>query len=365
MRTVPFNDLTRRTERNRAAIDRAIRRVVDSGWYLLGPETTAFEEEWARYCGASGCVAVANGTDALEVALRAVGCTAGDEVILAPNAGNYGTIACRAIGAIPVYADVGAEDLLLDPTSVARVAGPRCRALIATHLYGHVADVGALRAAAPGVAVIEDGAQAHGARRHGRRVGSLGDIAAFSFYPTKNLGALGDGGAVVSSSPELLARARQLHQYGWSDRYRTTLVGGRNSRMDEMQAAVLRAMLVRLDEDNVRRRTIIDHYRDALGSDLALIDGPIDTYSVGHLCVVRTPERDRVQAALAADGIATAVHYPLPDHHQPAQQGAAFRSDDLPVTEQACTDVLSVPCFPELTDEEVDLVARGLEALGG
>src|SRR5262245_37820541 len=218
--TVPFNDLGRQSPQMLAALEEAALRVIRSGWYLLGPETDAFEAEFAAYCGASTCVAVANGTDALELALRSVGCRAGDEVVVVGNAGMYGTTAALAIGAVPVFAEIDPATLLIDPKSAAALVTDRTGAIIATHLYGNVVDVDALRAGlATAVPIIEDCAQAHGASIGGRSVGSFGDVAAFSFYPTKNLGALGDAGAVVSSDDQVVARARSLRQYGWESRY--------------------------------------------------------------------------------------------------------------------------------------------------
>lgn len=355
---IPFNDLARQSVDDRATVDAAITRVLDRGWYLLGPETEAFEDEFAAYCGAGGTVAVANGTDAIEIALRTVGCVGpDDEVILSANAGNYATTACAAIGATPVYAEIDPVTLLLDPASVGRLVTPSTRAIVATHLYGNVVDIESVRRVAPpGVALVEDCAQAHGASIGGRRVGSLGDVAAFSFYPTKNLGALGDAGAVVSSSADHLERARSLRQYGWTQRYRVGAAGGRNSRIDEVQAAVLRGRLTTLDERNDRRRSIRDRYHEALRARVAVVaDAGGDICSVAHLCVVRSPDRDALLASLAADGVDAAIHYPIADHQQPTHS-SPVRADDLTQTERACAEVLSLPCFPELGDDEVDRV---------
>jgi dTDP-4-amino-4,6-dideoxygalactose transaminase len=361
---VPFNDLSRRPPDLLRALTESVARVVDSGWYLLGPETEAFEEEFAAYCGASGCVGVANGTDALELALRAIGCRPGDEVILTANAGNYATTACRAIGATPVYADVDDTTLLLDPAAAARLVSPSTRGIVATHLYGNVVDIDAVRGALPGVAVVEDCAQAHGASLRGDRVGSLGDIAAFSFYPTKNLGGLGDAGAVVTSSADHLLRARQLRQYGWTERYRVGVEGGRNSRIDEIQAAVLRTLLPTLDAANDRRRAIQARYRDELSGRLELVqDAPGEVTTVAHLVVARSPRRDAVVRELAERGVQAAVHYPIADHRQPTASPGSYRADSLVVTDQACAEVLSLPCFPELGDDEVGMAIDAVRSL--
>ena len=358
---VPFNDLHRYASVVADRLEAAASRVIRSGWYLLGPETEAFEADLARLTEVGGCVSVANGTDALEIALRAVGVEAGTEVVLAANAGGYATTACLAIGAVPVYADVDPESLLLDPATVEAACRDATGAVVATHLYGNVADVDALRAAAPGVAIVEDVAQAHGARRDGRAAGSLGDVATYSFYPTKNLGGLGDGGAVGSDDPQVLQRARALRQYGWEARYHATVPGGRNSRLDEIQAAFLRVLLPDVLSRNERRAAIRDRYVEALADRVAFVGAPGDTVPATHLCVVRVSDRDRIVAALSELGVGTAVHFPIPDHRQPTLAERPHRAGGLAVTEQACAEVLSLPCFPELRDDEVDHVIAAFE----
>lgn len=360
---VPFNDLRRHAATVADQLGEVARRVIGSGWYLLGPETDRFESEFARFCGVSGCAAVANGTDALELALRALGVVAGDEVVLAANAGGYATTACVAIGAVPVYADVDPTSLLLDPARAAALVTPATRAVVVTHLYGNVADVGALRAALPaGLAIVEDGAQAHGASRDGKRVGSQGDAATFSFYPTKNLGALGDAGAVVSDRPDVITRTRALRQYGWESRYHATVPGGRNSRIDELQAAFLSVLLGDVVERNARRGEIRDRYVDALGDTLTFVGTPDGCVPATHLCVVRHADRDRLAKDLAAAGVGTAVHFPIPDHRQPALRDRVLRHDSLEHTLRACDEVLSLPCFPELVDDEIQAVIDAVRA---
>ncbi len=362
--SVPFNDLGRVDAGLTARLRAAAVRVVDSGWYLLGPETDSFEAAFASFCDSTGSVAVGNGTDALEISLRAIGCVRGDDVVVVANAGMYATTACLAIGARPVFADVDPATLLATPERVRAVVTDQTTAVVVTHLYGAVVDVPAIRAVLPdSVQIVEDAAQAHGARLGHRPVGSLGDVAAFSFYPTKNLGGLGDGGAVVTSDEDVLARARALRQYGWEERYVSTVPGGRNSRMDELQAALLSELLPGLPARNERRREIRNRYREALGRSIAFVDEPAGSRGVAHLCVARSPGRDALVAALATDGIACGVHYPVPDHRQPVLRGADCVRGDLRETERACDEVLSLPCFPELTDDEVEAVIESVRRL--
>ncbi len=355
--TVPFNDLRRQAASVGERLGAVAQRVISSGTYLLGPETDAFESEFAAWCGVARCVAVANGTDALELALRSIGCETGDEVVVAANAGGYATAACLAIGATPTFADVDAETLLLSPEGVAAAVTDRTRAVVATHLYGNVADITGMRAAlGPSVAIIEDCAQAHGASRDGHGVGSMGDAGAFSFYPTKNLGALGDGGAVLTNDAELAQRARALRQYGWGERYVVERAGGRNSRLDELQAALLRDLLPSVPDRNACRSAIRQQYLEAFGDRVEFVPVAPGTRSATHLCVVRSPARDQLIEDLRQAGVSCAVHYPVPDHRQPALVGLHRAQVPLPETERACDQVLSLPCFPELDPAEIDQV---------
>ncbi len=359
---VPFNDLHRYAVVVADRLGAIAGRVIRSGWYLLGPETEAFEAELAAFTDVAGAVTVANGTDALEIALRAVGVDHGDEVVLAANAGGYATTACLAIGAVPVYADVDPVTLLLDPAAASALVSPTTRAVVVTHLYGNVADVAVLRAAVGDeIAIVEDVAQAHGASLGGRIAGSMGDVATYSFYPTKNLGALGDGGAVMSDRADVLTRARALRQYGWESRYVATVPGGRNSRLDEIQAAFLRDLLPEVIARNARRGAIRQGYLDAFGDRVEFVRAAPATVAATHLCVVRSPERDRLIEVLTDHGVATAVHFPVPDHTQPALAGRPHRCGPLENTVAACDQVLSLPCFPELTDREI---ARVVEVVG-
>lgn len=355
---VPFNDLARGTSAERREIDAAIGRVLDRGWYALGPENAALEEELAAEVGTSDAVLVASGTDALQLAMQALGAAPGTRVLTAANAGGYSSIAARQLGAVPVYADVDPETLLLTARTLASAwarmdVAPKIA--VVTHLYGAAADMTEIMdwAERAGVLVIEDCAQALGARHAGAPVGSFGHAAALSFYPTKNLGALGDGGAVLSRDGEVARTVRSLRQYGWSPKYRVSIDGGRNSRMDEMQAAVVRTRLPRLERMNERRRDIHRRYERALdGHDTRLVNAAHPGFTA-HLAVLETDDRDGAIGHLSAAGIATDVHYPVPDHRQPV---APAQSAALPVTERASERVLSIPLFPELTEAEIELI---------
>lgn len=353
-----INDLGRHTLSMQDELGAAVDRVLRSGWFVLGPEVAAFEKEFADYCDATHCVSLANGTDALELALRALDIGAGKTVLTVANAGMYSTVAILATGAIPVYAEVRPDTLLADTADVARILErEKIDAVIVTHLYGLLADVGKVveLAHSRGVPVVEDCAQAHGARMDGRRAGSFGDIGCFSFYPTKNLGALGDGGAIVTSRDDLAGKVRQLRQYGWSGKYHASLPGGRNSRLDEMQAAVLRVMLPRLDQWNARRREIAARYSTGIKHPKVTVPAIHADDYVAHLYVIRTPGRDALKQHLAEAGIPTDMHYPVPDYAQEACRHL-FAGVDLPVTSQACNEVLTLPCFPEMSNDEVDFV---------
>ena len=342
-------------------IQAAIRRVLESGRYILGPEVEAFEAEFAAYLGAAQTVAVANGTDAVELALRAAGVGPGDRVITVALTASATAAAIELAGARAVLVDVDPRTMTMDPAALERrLAAPRdpaLKAVVPVHLYGHPADLPRITdiARRHGLAVIEDCAQAHGAVIHGRRVGAWGDAAAFSFYPTKNLGAIGDGGAVATNDPRLAEQVRLLRQYGWRERYVSDLAG-KNSRLDELQAAILRVKLTRLDADNRRRQTIAGQYRRGLaGRRLVLPETAPACEHVWHQFVVRTPEREALRLHLAGAGILTSVLYPVPIHRQPA-----YRDDglQLPVTEQACRELLCLPMHPGLETAEVDAVCR-------
>jgi dTDP-3-amino-2,3,6-trideoxy-4-keto-D-glucose/dTDP-3-amino-3,4,6-trideoxy-alpha-D-glucose/dTDP-2,6-dideoxy-D-kanosamine transaminase len=362
--SVPMNDLKRLMAEESTALEEAALRVVRSGWFALGPEVEAFEAEFASFTGASFSIGTANGTDAIALALQGVGCEPGDEVVMVANAGAYGSVAALSIGAVPVFADVRTSTLLLNPEAAEEAIGPRTKAILVTHLYGNVAEMAALRTLADRyrVALVEDCAQSHGSSVGDVRTGTFGDAAAFSFYPTKNLGGLGDGGAVVTSSPLIAERVKSLRCYGWKDRYVMSLPGGRNSRLDELQAALLRVRLPYLEQRNARRREICDRYQKAAPM-LNFVNGGPESTPSGHLCVIRHPKRDRVRAELGNLGIKTDCHYPLLDTDQPSMLSNQFRHLDLTQSTLACSEVLSVPLFSELTDGEVERVAAALESI--
>lgn len=361
---IPINALGRHIAPLQDELARIAAEVIGSGHYVLGPGVRDFEQAFAAWCGVAEAVGVANGTDALELALKAVGVGPGDRVAVVPNAAMYGTSAVLACGAEPLFVDVDAEGRI-DPAALREraLAVDRLKAVIVTHLYGRLAAIETIVdwAAAQGVAVVEDCAQAHGAMRGGRRAGAFGDVAAFSFYPTKNLGALGDGGAVLSRRPELAARLRPLRQYGWSAKYHNALPGGRNSRLDELQARFLHAMLPRLEGWNARRRAIAQAYRAGIRHpDLRLPEGGGED-DVAHLFVLRCARRDALAAHLLGLGVQTDIHYPLPDHRQPCFAGR-YQALQLPMAERLAREVLSLPCFPELDDAEVEAVIAACNA---
>jgi dTDP-4-amino-4,6-dideoxygalactose transaminase len=332
----------------------------------MGPEHDAFEREFAMYCGSSWCLGVANGTDALEISLRAIGVLPGDEVVMVANAGGYAATACVLAGAVPVFADVSERTLLLDPAAVEPVISDRTRAIVVTHLYGRLADVAAIVeiAESRGIKVVEDCAQAHGAVRDGRCAGTLGDVGTFSFYPTKNLGAFGDGGAVITDSPEIADGVRALRQYGWDRKYNAVVPSGRNSRLDEIQAAFLRCKLPNLDADNLKRRAVVARYVEAAeGTGLRIVESDGADY-VAHLCVGLHDDRDGFMKRLADRGIATAIHFPTPDHRQPALAAVPWRAGPLVVTEHAADHIVSLPCFPELAVAEIDHVCAAIAEAG-
>ena len=359
---VPVNDLSRAIGLQRAEIDGAVADVLDSGWVVLGPQVSAFEAELAELNGTTHAASVANGTDALTIALLALGCGPGDRVATVANAGGYSTTAIRGIGATPVYVDVDRRTALMTPDTLAPALELGVTAVVVTHLFGAMADVATIveLCHARGVKVLEDCAQAVGAERDGRRAGSVADAGAYSFYPTKNLGALGDGGAVCTSLAQVDETVRSLRQYGWSGKYHIARTGGRNSRLDELQAAVLRRRLPLLHDGNDRRREIHRRYAEAVGADR--IFGTDDASFVAHLAVLDVPDRARAVAELDAAGIGTDVHYPVPDHLQdvPGTDGLGVVAGSLEVTEELAGRILTVPCFPELDDSEVDRVCQVL-----
>lgn len=359
---IPFGDLKRQHDTIRTELDSAIARVLDSGWYILGPAVSAFEEEFAAFCNARWCISVANGTEALQLALTALGVGLGDEVITVANASVYQAITIVAVGARPVFVDVDERSHTMDPAALEAAITPRTRAIMPVHLYGRMADMDAIMAIADryGIPVIEDCAQAHGATWRGRIAGSIGTLGCFSFYPTKNLGAVGDGGAVTTNDAALAEKVRRLRQYGWERKYYTRDAGGLNSRLDELQAAVLSVKLRYLPAWNTRRRAIAAMYDDLLAdTGLILPKASPEGEHVYHLYVIRAAERDALQARLREQGVGTDVHYPLPTHLQPVYAPFAPHGG-LPMTERLAREILSLPMFPELTDDEVHAVATAV-----
>lgn len=357
---IPFTDLKAAYRRLRPELDAALSRVAAGGWYVLGEEVRAFESEFAAYLGARDVVGVASGTDALLLALRACGVGPGDEVITVSHTAVATVAAIELCGATPRLVDVDPDTLTMAPDGLAAALTPRTKAVVPVHLYGGAADMEPILAfaRAHGLVIIEDCAQAHGARYRDRMVGAMGDAAAFSFYPTKNLGAMGDGGAVATNRADVAERLRLLRQYGWRERY-VSEIAGYNSRLDEMQAAVLRVRLRHLEAENEARRRLAGLY------DAALAGLPVRTPGVlainrhvYHLYVIQTDRRDALQGHLRARGIATAIHYPSPVHRQPAYRHLGYAPGSLPATECAAGAILSLPMYPDLVEEAVAVVAE-------
>ena len=346
-----------------AEIDEAIARVLRSGRFILDEEVELFERELAAWVGTRFAVAVGSGTDAIAIALRAAGIGAGDEVVTVSHTAVATVAAIEMAGAEPVLVDVDPSTMTIDPNCIIPVIGPRTRAIVPVHLYGHPAamdEIGDI-ARRRGLRIVEDAAQAHGAALRDRRAGTFGDAGAFSFYPTKNLGAFGDGGAITTDDADLAAACRRLRQYGW-DAERTSQARGVNSRLDEIQAAILRVKLRHLSADVQRRRAVAARYCAALrGCGLVLPEEAPGALHAFHLYVVRTLDRARLRAALERRGVGTAVHYSVPVHRQPAYAGR-LRCAPLATTERVAREILSLPLYPELSDGEVDEVTAAVLA---
>ena len=359
---VPMNDLSRGITRDREAFARVFDEVLASGYVIMGPKHAALEQELAKYLGVASAVGVASGTDALEISIKAAMPAGRTVVITAANAGGYTTTAARRAGFEVRYADVDSDSMCLNLETVENHLSPEVGVVVVTHLYGNLTDITDLVAAchSHGVKVVEDCAQAIGARLNGAAAGSIGDIAATSFYPTKNLGALGDGGAIFTNNDELAVRVRELRQYGWSSKYRVARAGGTNSRLDELQAGFLGVRLPLLDALNERRRAIVAAYVAAAENGPLQVLPAVGTHHVAHLAVALTDRREEVRAALSQRGVQSDVHFPVPDHLQP---GFAAAAQSLPVTERLADEVLSLPCFPEMSDDEVDAVCSAITAL--
>jgi dTDP-3-amino-3,4,6-trideoxy-alpha-D-glucose transaminase len=355
---VVFNNLKPMQQSLSGEISAAVHRVLDSGWYILGKEMEAFEHEFAAYHQLKHAIGVANGTDAIELALRAAGIGPGDEVITVAHTAVATVCAVERAGATPVMVDVDPVTYTMNPDAAAAAITSRTRALLPVHIYGHPADLGALKAVAQrhNLLLIEDCAQAHGALYQGRKVGTWGDLAAFSFYPTKNLGAYGDGGAVITNDDLLAEKLRRLRNYGQTVRYHH-VERGMNSRLDEMQAAILRVKLQHLDEHNAERRRLAGVYaRELTGLHLPQTVGNVQ--HVYHLYVTRTMDRDGVRERMKSAGAEAQIHYPVPVHRQPAYRDLGYAEGSLPVTERLCREILSLPMYVGLTDDDVRRVAH-------
>jgi dTDP-4-amino-4,6-dideoxygalactose transaminase len=362
LHNIPLVDLKAAYRRLQPEIDAAVSRVLAGGRYILGPEVAAFEAEFAAYLGVDQVVGVASGTDAVMLALRAYGVGPGDEVITVSHTAVATVAAVELCGAAPRLVDIDPVSFTVDPATLAAAVTPSTRAIIPVHLYGHPADMDAIGAVARdhNLIVIEDCAQAHGARYRGRMVGTMGDAAAFSFYPTKNLGAIGDGGAIATNRPEVAERLRSLRQYGWRERY-VSDVAGCNSRLDELQAAILRVRLRHLNEENAARRRLATVYAAALaGSGVRAPQERPGDCDVYHLYVVSAGRRDALKTYLQGRGIRTAIHYPVPVHRQPAYHRLGYGPGSLPATEEAAQRILSLPMCPDLPDEAAVAVAAAV-----
>jgi dTDP-4-amino-4,6-dideoxygalactose transaminase len=363
MNDVPFTDVAAMTAQVWPVIEHEYLACLHGGGYVGGPQVESFERQWAAYCRTSHAVGVANGTDALELALGALGIGPGDEVVVPANTFIATAAAVVRAGAAPRFADVSPDTLLLTPDTLAAAVSPRTRAVIVVHLYGQVPDMDALLAAADahGITLIEDAAQAHGAQWAGRPAGSFGAVGCFSFYPGKNLGAFGDAGAVVTSRPKVADRIRALANHGrlgGAAHYEHEFVGT-NSRLDALQAIALSGKLAVLDAWTARKTAVAQRYRERLpGTGVGLVGVAGQARHAYHLFVVRVPARERLRAGLARRGIGTGVHYPVPCHQQPPLR--RFAAAPLPVAERAAREVLSLPMFPHMTSDQADAVCDAL-----
>lgn len=364
MNPVPFLDLGAPYRELKEELDAAYRRVMESGWYILGREVDAFEAEFAAYCETGFCIGVGNGLEALHLIIRAYGIGPGDEVIVPANTYIATWLAVTHAGATPVPVEPLEPTYNMDPSLIEQVITPRTKAILPVHLYGQPADMDPILEVARKheLRVIEDCAQAHGARYCGKRAGSLGDAAGFSFYPGKNLGAIGDGGAVTTSDPELAQRIRVLRNYGSQLKYHNDRVGY-NSRLDELQAALLRAKLPTLDLWNARRSEIAKLYLRELSGvqGIVLPQQPSWAESAWHLFVIRCAKRSELQEALTAAKIGTLIHYPIPPHLQPAYAHLGMKGGDFPISEQMAKELLSLPMGPHVLEEDVLAVTREIK----
>ncbi|MBN1430355.1 MAG: DegT/DnrJ/EryC1/StrS family aminotransferase [Anaerolineae bacterium] len=360
---IPFNDLTPAVAKLRAEIDQAIGRVLDRGWFIMGPENEAFEQQLATYLGVKHAIGVGNGTEAIQIALAASGIGLGDEVICPAVTAAPTALAILATGAQPVFADIKPDTCTLDPTRLEECLSPQTKAIVPVHLYGLAADIPAIQAFADahGIEVIEDCAQSHGAQIGDRYAGTLARIGCYSFYPTKNLGAYGDGGAVVTTDEDLARRIRQFGNLGQVKRFEHNLPG-LNSRLDEIQAAILQVLLVHLERNNALRRERAMWYAELLDdvSDLTLPTEPTGYRHVYHLYVIHYPRRDALREHLHTQAIGTDIHYPKPLHQQKVFAGCRIATTGLPISEHITQEILSLPMYPHLTHEQVETICESI-----
>jgi aminotransferase EvaB len=359
-----INDLTVRLKQNHSQISQVIDSVLLSGWIILGPKVKQFETEFANYIGTKHCITLANGTDAIELGLKALGISKGFKVATVANAGMYTTTAVLAIDALPLFMDVNLSTKNTSLLEVKKAVANGANAVVITHLYGLAcAEIEQIAqyCKANNVPLLEDCAQAHGAKINGKTVGSFGDVASFSFYPTKNLGALGDGGAIVSNDLKIADTVRQLRQYGWTTKYHVDLAGARNSRLDEIQAALLSLFLPNLDANNEKRRQIAKAYKLGINNSNLVLPNLGNEDDVVHLYIVSSKYRDSLKEHLKSLDIASDVHYPIPDHKQKILKNL-FKDHELPITEQLANEILTLPCYPEMTREQVEMVIEGINS---
>jgi dTDP-3-amino-2,3,6-trideoxy-4-keto-D-glucose/dTDP-3-amino-3,4,6-trideoxy-alpha-D-glucose/dTDP-2,6-dideoxy-D-kanosamine transaminase len=361
---IPLNDTSRLSELIISNSLNSIIEIINSGRWLLGRYTEQFSKEFSEYIGCKYCLPVANGTDALEIALRTIGGELGGEVITVANAGGYTSTACKLVGLKPIYIDIDKDSLLIDISQLSEVLSKKTVAIVITHLYGRAVDVVKVKNELDklgyfNVKIIEDCAQAHGAKINGRYVGSLGDISTFSFYPTKNLGAVGDAGAILTSDEGLYLSASKISQYGWNGKYNIEVSSSRNSRMDEIQAAILLGLLSHVDDWNKRRREIYYCYSKSENESLEFFNH-LDESNVVHLAIVKVESREKFILHMKKHGVSVDVHYPILDTHQKAW--SQTNESTLVNSESTLSKIVTLPCFPTMLDSEVELVCYALRS---
>ncbi len=359
-----INNLLARTTRYQTQIQTAVDRVIKSGWFVLGPEVKRFEQTFATFLGANHCISVGNGTDAIELALKALGVQTGDKVATVANAGMYTTTTLLAIGATPYFMDVDLETRVVTLEEVIKAIDLGVKAVVVTHLYGlaipQISEIAKI-CANRNIPLLEDCAQAHLAKINEKCVGTFGNAASFSFYPTKNLGALGDGGAVVTNDLAISKRVELLRQYGWTAKYQVEIPNAKNSRLDEMQAAVLSGFLPFLEQDNDRRRQITTRYSSLINHPNVITPPVKEKDYVAHLYVIRSAQRNQLREHLRQLNIASDIHYPIPDYRQPVF-GEQFAHVHLQATEQLANEILTLPCYPEMSDQQVEQVISAVNS---